>query len=226
MDFQRVVSLGSYCVTASQIYFEYARRTGLAITGFQEIKSHARANGFNGGSHLLDWVMWKNPRKVAGFLAKYASCTNFFERSNLYPSDDQQAVLDVATGISWYHLFPRNPDTGRVVFKDETYAQALSKALYLLDKFIGLREYRSLYVMSAHGEHAEAIVEGLHRGRGNDDFRLLVIDSDRVENGVASHRSHAHHDVFTTAATQKQAGPYPWLGNHALWSDAFAPYSF
>jgi hypothetical protein len=113
-----------------------------------------------------------------------------------------------------------------VVFKDETYAQALSKALYLRDKFIGLREYRSLYVMSAHGEHAEAIVEGLRRGRGNDDFRLLVIDSDRVQNGVASTRSHAHHDVFTTAATQKQAGPYPWLGNDALWCDAFAPYSF
>lgn len=115
MTFQRVVSLGSYCITASQIYFEYARRTGLKIRGFQEIKNHAKLSGFNGGSHLFDWVMWKNPNKVAGFLASYNSNANFFEQSNLFPSDDWRTVLDVSTGISWYHLFPKNPVTGKLI---------------------------------------------------------------------------------------------------------------
>ncbi len=172
-NIEDVVSIGDSCGVKPQInrYFNPTGKTN-------ETKS--------GHGHFFDWTGILNYNKLCvAFQTKLSDIFNIEDLRTELIQPGYPHIFNDKYGIRWRHLFDRIKGFPDKNFKKEDFARYYpdfkAKINYLTQKFISLKNKKTLYILS--NVHNQICNEGLKEIRdalslcrnGNQDFSLLVI---------------------------------------------------
>lgn len=226
--FDRWVSLGSFCLPRFQInrmiavkYFGQVSST-VETHSFMQTVDRSTLRSINGGTCILDWTVVNDYEKVIHHITE--GFQNYSLDASLLRSITNSigAVNNVectSLGVLFPHLFSHENNYAN--WRDEV-SVLKPKVDHMIQSFIGLKEFTTLYVMTASLSAVQAgipnrLVTALKSLRGNDapDFRLMVcIEGDSLP-------SDDGRMIMRNYPVAYDYPDYPWFGHAESWDNMF-----
>jgi hypothetical protein len=232
--FDRIVSLGGYCLTKYQInrhicrkYFGMKENSTNLAARLVELAPKEVLARINGGNCIYDWVVVEDYDKLTAEIA--SGLFYNLSTAHLHEILDKNNKIDqlrcLKSGVVWVHLFSRANNLGDWV---DQIPGLQSKVDRMIHNFKVLNEHKTAYIFTidqtrASGDLPDRLYAALKKFRGVEapDFALVVGLSFRDEkpedrDGIFFRRVNLEDPDFLE---------YPWLGNAASWDKIFDEFT-
>ncbi len=211
--YERFVGLGSSCVTRTQINHHLSQR-------FQR-----PANSFGGGQ-LFDWVIIHDYNLFSQAIEN--DLADLFERSDLIVGAN---VRNKKYKMTWSHLFSKNEkEVCPENILELEYETKKQKIEYLIGKFKGLRDYRTLYIIAYPYDETQSntvepdpfvlvrVSKALEKLRGNQNFSLLYCP--------LKQRFNDFNNIFVRQVDNPIDAVPIWVGDYNKWDKILKEFPF
>ena len=198
LAYERLVSLGNVCQTAAQI----RRYTGVDMPG------------------LFDWIQsdWKGLTKCIK-----NDFSEFFKLHNLKAIQNDETVLDTATGFEFSHLYgvPGSRKIQLGMIERDYHEHELALRFLIRDLNHCLDEERVLLVRQGNPK-PEQVLElwnALERAHPAGSFDLLIVNTTRIVTTVD------HPRIRVGLIQPPPKGPNEWVGDDVAWNKVLTEHA-